>query len=64
MNDKKTWGVLDVLVVALTILFIALKLCHIINWSWAWVLAPLWICGVVAGIVLLVAVAIVKRRKR
>lgn len=28
---------------ALTILFIALKLCHVISWSWWWVLAPLWI---------------------
>jgi len=27
----------------LTILFIALKLCHVIDWSWWWVLAPTWI---------------------
>lgn len=27
----------------LTILFIALKLLGIINWSWIWVLSPLWI---------------------
>lgn len=27
----------------LTILFIALKLIGIVNWSWLWVLAPLWI---------------------
>jgi len=27
----------------LTILFIALKLTHIINWSWWFVLAPVWI---------------------
>ena len=26
----------------LTVLFIGLKLAHIINWSWIWVLAPLW----------------------
>ncbi len=26
----------------LTIVFITLKLCHVINWSWWWVLAPLW----------------------
>ena len=24
-------------------LFIALKLCHVIDWSWWWVLAPIWI---------------------
>lgn len=28
---------------ALTILFVALKLCNVISWSWWWVLAPLWI---------------------
>lgn len=27
----------------LTILFIALKLLRYINWSWVWVLSPLWI---------------------
>lgn len=27
----------------LTILFIGLKLCKVIGWSWWWVLSPLWI---------------------
>lgn len=27
----------------LAILFIAFKLSHIIDWSWWWVLAPIWI---------------------
>lgn len=27
----------------LTIIFITLKLCGVINWSWFWVLSPLWI---------------------
>jgi hypothetical protein len=27
----------------LLILFIALKVCGVINWSWLWVLSPLWI---------------------
>lgn len=26
----------------LTIVFIVLKLCKVINWSWVWVLCPLW----------------------
>lgn len=26
----------------LTIAFIVLKLCDVIDWSWWWVLAPLW----------------------
>lgn len=42
----------------LTIAFIVLKLCHVINWPWIWVLSPLWISFAIAiviiGIVLLV----------
>lgn len=36
----------------LTILFIALKLCHVINWSWWWVLAPILIPIYIAVIAL------------
>ena len=33
----------------LTIAFIVLKLCKVIDWSWWWVLSPLWISlGIVA----------------
>lgn len=46
----------------LTIVFITLKLCGVITWSWWWVLSPIWIslCIVVAilvisGIVLAIA---------
>lgn len=27
----------------LTIVLIVLKLCHVISWSWLWVLSPIWI---------------------
>ena len=27
----------------LTLVFIVLKLTHYINWSWVWVLSPLWL---------------------
>ena len=27
----------------LTVAFIVLKLCGVINWSWWWVLSPMWI---------------------
>ena len=26
----------------LAVVFIVLKLCHVIEWSWWWVLSPLW----------------------
>ena len=34
---------LDGLMVALFVLFLALKLTHWIDWSWWWVCAPVWI---------------------
>jgi hypothetical protein len=44
MSENKTSysggiGVSGLLLVA----FIVLKLCHVIDWSWLWVLAPAWI---------------------
>jgi hypothetical protein len=38
----------------LTIAFIVLKLCHIIEWSWLWVLSPLWITGGLVVLILIV----------
>lgn len=33
---------------ALTLVFIALKLCGKIQWSWIWVLSPIWISIILA----------------
>ena len=44
----------------LAVLFIGLKLTGCIDWSWLWVLAPIWIpLALVVGIILAVIVAIV-----
>jgi hypothetical protein len=32
----------------LTIAFIVLKLTHVIDWSWLWVLSPLWIAVILS----------------
>lgn len=37
-----------------TIVFIVLKLCHVITWSWIWVLSPIWIPAFVGIIILLI----------
>lgn len=37
----------------LTVLFIALKLCGVIHWSWLWVLAPFWIPLALVCVILL-----------
>ena len=40
----------------LTILFIALKLLGKIDWSWWWILSPLWIGSLIGIIILLIVV--------
>lgn len=42
----------------LGLLFIGLKLGHVITWSWLWVLAPFWLPLAVVGLIL-TAIAIV-----
>ena len=44
----------------LFIVFLVLKLTNVINWSWWWVTAPLWIpSAIIIGIGLLVVVAFI-----
>ena len=38
----------------LTIVFITLKLCKVIAWSWWWVLSPVWITSGIALLVLII----------
>lgn len=37
----------------LTIIFIVLKLCKVITWSWWWVLSPIWISWGLALVLIL-----------
>ena len=48
----------------LTVLFIGLKLAGIIQWSWLWVLAPIWIGLLIAliGLALVLVGVILSRR--
>ena len=41
----------------LLVVFIILKLCKVINWSWFWVLSPLWI-SLIIYIILVIIVKI------
>lgn len=50
-NKSAGLGLCDVLL----IVFIVLKLIGVINWSWGWVLAPLWIPVVIVIVGLLVS---------
>ena len=47
MDNKAKQGGLGIVSV-LTIVFIVLKLLGVIQWSWVWVLSPIWISAVIA----------------
>lgn len=44
----------------LTIVFIVLKLIDVIEWSWWWVLSPIWITALIFLVVVLIAVLLSK----
>lgn len=46
----------------LTILFIGLKLTGYIDWSWWWVLSPIWISALVAIAIIAVAIPFIWKR--
>lgn len=50
---------------ALLLIFIVLKLTHVINWSWFWVLSPLWIEAIIfVAILLLIFIPWRKNKRR
>ena len=46
MDNKTKQGGLGIVSV-LTIVFIVLKLLGVIQWSWIWVISPIWISAVI-----------------
>lgn len=44
----------------LQVVFIVLKLCKVINWSWLWVLSPLWISISISLIIIGIAMFLYK----
>lgn len=59
MESKKTSNGGIGFVGLLTIAFIVLKLTGVINWSWLWVLSPIWI--MVALSILIILIVLLKR---
>lgn len=55
MNNNKGMGCIALITIQLAIVFIVLKLTNVIDWSWIWVLAPIWIY---AGLFILVMAAL------
>jgi hypothetical protein len=48
----------------LTVLFIGLKLGKVIDWSWWWVLSPMWISAAFAAVVIAVVLLVMAVRDR
>ena len=63
MNEKSSGGGGIGFVGLLTIVFITLKLTHVIAWSWWWVLSPLWISVAVVALIGVIAVFVALLRK-
>ena len=48
----------------LTIVFIVLKLCNVINWSWWWVLSPIWISVSLIVVIFIVVMVVLMIKDR
>lgn len=46
----------------LGIVFIVLKLCKVITWSWFWVIAPLWMPTAIVVLILVIIFLVVNRK--
>lgn len=57
MNNKQASGGIG-FAGLLTIVFIILKLCGIITWSWWWVLSPLWISAILWVILMIIVLLV------
>jgi fatty acid desaturase len=60
MNNSKGLGLVSVL----TIVFVVLKLVGVINWSWLWVLSPIWIDLLLFVVIFCVLYALSERAER
>lgn len=63
MGNNKTGGGIG-FAGLLTIAFVVLKLCKVINWSWVWVLSPLWISASIVIIILVIAGIMIWKNNR
>lgn len=52
-DNKSTFDISTIFIGILFILFLVLKLTHVIDWSWWWVTSPLWIGPAFVGLIVL-----------
>lgn len=64
MNEKQSFGSGMTFSGLLTLIFITLKLLGKINWSWYWVLSPIWISYIVFFLIMGLIVIIAKMKHK
>lgn len=57
-------GVQNLVPLGVLIAFVVLKLSGVINWSWWWVLSPLWISGILLVLGLCAGIVLLRRQAR
>ena len=62
MSEKSSGNYTTSVPFILFIVFLVLKLCKVISWSWLWVCSPLWI-GAIIGVVALIILFIIALKK-
>jgi hypothetical protein len=60
--EKESGGIGFVGVLQIT--FVALKLCKVIDWSWWWVLSPIWISTALTILVVLIGIIVIYVRDK
>lgn len=58
MTNNKNFKISFNLAELLTLLFIALKLTRVVDWSWWWVLSPLWIPFGIFAVVMIICMVL------
>lgn len=62
MMEKESGGIGFVGVLQIT--FVVLKLCKVIDWSWWWVLSPIWISTALTILVVLIGIIVIYVRDK
>lgn len=64
MKDKTTVRIGINFAEVLGVVFIALRLCGVIEWPWVWVLAPIWVPIGLWLLAVLIAFIVAARKRR
>lgn len=61
-NNKSNCGTGGIFWTLLAVAFIVLKVTHLIDWPWVWVLAPIWIpVGIVLAAIVVVLIVVLTK---